>query len=121
MSKDRALLDIAAADEWKRANPELHRERIVEQAFADAEAKRPISVHTYIVKIRAKDRVDRHGQPVKVNDHHGAVWARELWRDHPELRKWLRIRRSKELDAIFGIRSDHFGIIPDGGEDAAQA
>ncbi|MBE6470920.1 MAG: hypothetical protein E7000_04330 [Coriobacteriaceae bacterium] len=111
MSKNSALLDIAAAQEWKRENPELHRERIVKQAIADAAAERPISVHSYIVRIREKDRVNRHGQPVKVNDHFGPVWGRELWRDYPELRKWLRIRRAEELDEIYGIRSDHFGIV----------
>lgn len=94
--------DLIDARLWRKRNKGLWERRVVAPVLADAERKRPILLQQVFEDIRKHDHVDDTGQPVHVDNNHIAIFARMLWCEYPEVRPYLRLRRS-DWDEAFGI------------------
>ena len=91
---------------WRKKNGPLFDEKIVLPAIEEAKHKRPILMQQLCEEIRRHDHVDAEGMPVKLNNSHVAVFARMVWKEHPEVRPYLHLRKSV-WDDMFGI---HVGV-----------
>ena len=81
------------ADEWIRDNPELW-EKFENHALYEAAHGRHVSVQWLIEDVRRHDRVNRIGDPCKVNNSFGPIFARRLMAKHPVLAPFIETRRS---------------------------
>lgn len=79
--------------EWRRLNPRLWDE-IEAWALNEAANGRKFAMQTALERVRWKDYVDNAGQPTKVSNDYGAIWARLLIARHPEVRPFVTMRPS---------------------------
>ena len=74
-------------------NPEI-RDKFEAYALNQAAHERRISVAYLSEIVRAKDRVNRHGQPCKFDNSFRPIIARLLIKKYPHIRPFIEIRRS---------------------------
>lgn len=79
--------------EWRSLNPRLWNE-IVEWALGEATAGRKFAMQTALERVRWKDYADDEGNPTRVSNDFGAIWARLLVAMHPEVRPFVTMRPS---------------------------
>ncbi|WP_198666452.1 hypothetical protein [Paratractidigestivibacter faecalis] len=79
--------------EWRRLNPRLWSE-IEAWALAEAAAGRKFAMQTALERVRWKDYANDEGNPTKVPNDFGAIWARLLVATHPEVRPFVTMRPS---------------------------
>ena len=90
---EKYMAKVRAAREWIRLNPALW-EGIEAWALNEAANGRKFAMQTALERIRWKDYVDNAGQPTKVSNDYGAIWARLLIARHPEIRPFVTMRPS---------------------------
>ncbi|WP_165174015.1 hypothetical protein [Adlercreutzia sp. ZJ242] len=90
---DKYMAKVRAAREWIRLNPGLW-DGIEAWALNEAEHQRKFAIQTALERIRWKDYVDNAGQPTKVSNDYGAIWARMLMAKHPEIEPYITTRPS---------------------------
>lgn len=95
---NKALVFFRAC-EWRDLNPEIW-DSWVQAAVNEARHKRRFSMQFVIEQTRKYDRVNRNGEPVKINNSFAPIWARMLATERPELRGYIELRKS-EWDADF--------------------
>ena len=88
------------AREWRRVNARLWHD-LETWALNEAAHERRFGVQDFIESVRWRDHVNDLGEPVKVNNSYGPLFARFLVADYPELRPWIELRRSR-WDAVLG-------------------
>ena len=79
--------------EWRSLNPRLWNE-IVEWALGEAAAGRKFAMQTALERVRWKDYADEEGNPTRVSNDFGAIWARRIIAEHPETRPFIVTRPS---------------------------
>jgi hypothetical protein len=84
--------EIRAIQFWDD-NPEV-REQFIAYALDQAAHERRISIAYLAEMVRAKDRVNRRGDPCKFNNSWRPVIARLLIRQYPHIRPWIEIRKA---------------------------
>lgn len=84
----------ARALRWIECNPVLWN-RFKDYATSEAEHKRRISVQWLIENVRKFDQVNDFGEPLKVDNSFSPFFARELIRECPQVRPFLKTRRSR--------------------------
>lgn len=87
-----AEIESLAAD-WMRANPDAVR-YIERRALEETEAKRRFSVRLLLEEARKRGFSDREGNRTKINNVIAPAVARALIREHPEVRPFVKLRRS---------------------------
>lgn len=80
--------------EWRRNNAELWASEVEAWAVSEAAAGRRFSVQAAMERIRWKDRVDTNGKDVQVNDHFSPIWGRILVKLHPEVKPFLKMKKT---------------------------
>ena len=90
---ERGRFMIQRARQWRRDNPEAW-EFIVNEARRLAEDEKPIAAHGLIESVRKRAFVDRRGRDTKTNNDFGAIFARWLILEHPEMAGYIERRRS---------------------------
>lgn len=90
----RALTIIESEKEWRRMNPALFIQEVENYAVHEMEQMRPFSMQRILERIRWKDHVNDAGQPVKVSNDYGAIWARLLLKKYPSMKHFLRVKPS---------------------------
>lgn len=90
---EKYMAKVRAAREWIRLNPGLW-DDIEAWALNEAGHQRKFAMQTALERIRWKDRVDDEGQPTKVSNDYGAIWARMLVARHPEVKPYVTMRPS---------------------------
>lgn len=90
----RAKTTLKSEREWRRLNPELFAAEVEGYALQEMHAARPFSAQTILERIRWKDRVNTEGQPVKVSNDYGAIWARLLREKYREMGQYLKVKPS---------------------------
>ena len=90
----------AKCADWMDANPDAlcYIER---RALEEAGAERRFSVRLLLEKARSKDFTDRRGRGTRINNVIAPALARRIADDHPEVRPYMRLRRSM-VDEIEG-------------------
>ena len=94
--------DLAAkCADWMDANPDAlcYIER---RALEEAGAERRFSVRLLLEEARSKDFTDRRGRGTRINNVIAPALARRIADDHPEVRPYMRLRRSM-VDEIEGL------------------
>lgn len=84
----------ARALRWIEYNPVLWN-RFKDYATNEAEHKRRISVQWLIENVRKFDQVNDFGETLKIDNSFTPVFARELIRECPQVRPFLKTRRSR--------------------------
>ena len=79
--------------EWRSLNSRLWNE-IVAWALGEAAAGRKFAMQTAIERVRWKDYADEEGNPTRVSNDFGAIWARRIIAEHPETRPFIVTRPS---------------------------
>lgn len=99
---EKYMAKVRAAREWIRLNPALW-DGIEVWALNEAAHQRKFAMQTALERIRWKDYVNDEGQPTKVSNDYGAIWARMLVAKHPEIRPYVTMRPSAydELEVIY--------------------
>lgn len=90
---EKYMAKVRAAREWIRLNPALW-EGIEAWALNETAHQRKFAMQTALERIRWKDYVDNAGQPTKVSNDYGAIWARILMAKHPEVEPYITTRPS---------------------------
>lgn len=90
---EKYMAKVRAAREWIRLNPVLW-EGIEAWALNEAEHRRKFAMQTALERIRWYSFVDDEGQPTKVSNDYGAIWARMLMAKHPEVEPYITTRPS---------------------------
>lgn len=95
---EKYMAKVRAAREWIRLNPALW-EGIEAWALNETAHQRKFAMQTALERIRwkdyvGKDYVDNAGQPTKVSNDYGAIWARILMAKHPEVEPYITTRPS---------------------------
>lgn len=98
-NRDSKALVFFRACEWRDLNPEIW-DSWVQAAVNEARHKRRFSMQYVIEQTRKYDRVNRNGEPVKINNTFAPIWARMLATEHSELRGYIELRKS-EWDADY--------------------
>lgn len=96
---DTTLLNRAR--EWRRANTRLWHD-LEAWALNEAAHERRFGVQDFIESVRWHDHVNDLGEAVKVDNSYAPLFARFLVAEHPELRQWVELRRSR-WDAVLGV------------------
>lgn len=94
------MATIRREREWRRLNPRLWHE-IVEWALGEAAAGRKFAMQTAIERVRWKDYADEEGNPTRVSNDFGAIWARLIIAKHPETRPFI-VTRPSVFDGLVG-------------------
>ena len=91
-TRDARAATLARAKKWRERNPGIWAawERA---ALGEAAQERRFSMKLVMEQTRRQDRVDSSGEPVKLNNSHGPIWARMLASEHPEIRPYIELRR----------------------------
>lgn len=84
----------ARALRWIECNPVLWN-RFKDYAMNEAKHKRRVSVQWLIENVRKFDRVNDFGESLKVDNSFSPFFARELIRECPQVRPFLKTRRSR--------------------------
>lgn len=84
----------ARALRWIKCNPVLWN-RFKDYAMNEAKHKRRISVQWLIENVRKFDQVNDFGETLKIDNSFTPVFARELIRECPQVRPFLKTRRSR--------------------------
>ena len=87
-------LTFYRACEWRDLNPDIW-ERWERIALDEAAHERRFSMQLLVEQTRKQDRVNRNGEPVKLNNSHCPIWARMLATEHPEIRPYIELRGSE--------------------------
>lgn len=90
---EKYMAKVRAAREWIRLNPALW-EGIEAWALNEAGHQRKFAMQTALERIRWYSFVDDEGQPTKVSNDYGAIWARMLMAKHPEVEPYITTRPS---------------------------
>lgn len=90
----------AKCADWMDANPDALR-YIERRALEEAGAERRFSVRLLLEEARRKDFTDRRGRGTRINNIIAPALARRIADDHPEVRPYMRLRRSM-VDEIEG-------------------
>ena len=90
----------AKCADWMDANPDALR-YIERRAIEEAGAERRFSVRLLLEEARRKDFTDRRGRGTRINNVIAPALARRIADDHPEVRPYMRLRRSM-VDEIEG-------------------
>lgn len=90
----RAVRILNHEKQFRELNSELFSNEVEGYAVNEMNHQRSFSVQTILERIRWKDRVDDKGNPVRVPNDFGAVWARLLVERYPEMRKYIQMRPS---------------------------
>lgn len=90
---EKYMAKVRAAREWIHLNPALW-EGIEAWALNETTHQRKFAMQTALERIRWKDYVDNAGQPTKVSNDYGAIWARMLMAKHPEVEPYITTRPS---------------------------
>lgn len=88
------------AMEWWKDNPDVRAE-FTTYALDQAAHERRISVQYLSEIVRAKDRVNRRGDPCKLNNNWRPIIARLLVRQYPQIRPYIELRKSN-YDHLLG-------------------
>lgn len=90
---------VADADyRWRHENPDLW-ELVVGWAIEAGRQGREFSTKELMERLRSKDRTDRSGRTMRINNDRTALWARLLVMEHPWL-KGLIIVKPSMFDSI---------------------
>lgn len=79
--------------DWMDANPDAVR-YIERRALEEAGAERRFSVRLLLEEARRKDFTDRQGRGTRINNVIAPALARRLVEAHPEVRPFVKLRRS---------------------------
>lgn len=90
----------AKCADWMAANPDALR-YIERRALEEAGAERRFSVRLLLEEARRKDFTDRRGRGTRINNVIAPALARRIVEAHPEVRPFMRLRRSM-VDEIEG-------------------
>lgn len=90
----------AKCADWMDANPDALR-YIERRALEEAGAERRFSVRLLLEEARRRDFTDREGRGTRINNVIAPALARRIADDHPEVRPYMRLRRSM-VDEIEG-------------------
>lgn len=91
--RDSRAMTLYHAVEWRKLNPDIWASW--EAAAKDAaKHKRRFSMQYVVEQTRAKDRVDRSGEALKISNNYCPVFARMIATEHPEVRMYIELRRS---------------------------
>lgn len=90
---EKYMAKVYAAHEWIRLNRELW-DGIEAWALNEAKHQRKFAMQTALERIRWKDYTDSTGQPTKVSNDYGAIWARMLIAKHPAVAPYVTTRPS---------------------------
>lgn len=90
---EKYMAKVRAAREWIRLNPGLW-DDIEAWALNEAGHQRKFAMQTALERIRWYSFVDDEGQPTKVSNDYGAIWARMLVARHPEVKPYVTTRPS---------------------------
>lgn len=91
LSKYTRLADIDWR--WRRDNPEIWA-AVVRWALGEAKAQRPFAIKTVIEQVRWKDRVNRKGEDVRVNNSIAPLWSRLIVMRYPQVRPYIMLKPS---------------------------
>lgn len=83
----------AKCADWMAANPDALR-YIERRALEEAGAERRFSVRLLLEEARRKDFTDRQGRGTRINNVIAPALARRLVDAHPEVRPFVKLRRS---------------------------
>lgn len=78
---------------WMRENPDALR-YIERRALEEAAAERLFSVRLLLEEARKRDFTDREGRGTRINNVIAPALARRIVDAHPEVRPFMRLRRS---------------------------
>lgn len=98
---DRAKRTIYRAETWRRDNADAY-DAIVAHAHDLAAHGETVSTRDYLHVVHSKAYVDRYGKDATINADYCPVIARWLWRDYPELRGAIELRRCP-VGVVMGI------------------
>lgn len=87
-----------AETRWKDNGP--LRESFTAWAENEAENGRRFSPQRFFEVRRWQDHVDDKGKPERIDNTHIPIFTRFMLAEHPELREWCELRRSR-FDAMF--------------------
>lgn len=83
----------AKCADWMAANPDALR-YIERRALEEAAAERRFSPRLLLEEARRKDFTDREGRGTRINNVIAPALARHIVEAHPEVRPFVRLRRS---------------------------
>lgn len=83
----------AKCADWMAANPDALR-YIERRALEETAAERRFSVRLLLEEARRKDFTDRRGHDTRINNVIAPALARRIVEAHPEVRPFVRLRRS---------------------------
>ena len=83
----------AKCADWMAANPDALR-YIERRALEETAAERRFSVRLLLEEARRKDFTDREGRGTRINNVIAPALARRIVEAHPEVRPFVRLRRS---------------------------
>ncbi len=89
---ERAKRIIYSAEMWRKDNADAYR-AIVVHAQDLASRGETVSTRDYQHAVHSKAYLDRFGNDATINTNYCPVIARWLWREHPELRESIELRR----------------------------
>lgn len=90
----------AKCADWMDANPDALR-YIERRALEEAGGERRFSVRLLLEEARRRDFTDREGRGTRINNVIAPALARRIVDEHPEVRPYMRLRRSM-VDEIEG-------------------
>lgn len=89
-----AQIQRERAADWIRENPDAW-DWIVGEAVKEARAERRFSPRYLAESLRSKDFVSVDGSSSTINNNLTPALARILIEQHPEVKPWLELRKSK--------------------------
>lgn len=94
-----AQIERERAADWIRENPDAWA-WIVGEAVKEARAERRFSPRYLAESLRSKDFVSADGSSSTVSNNLTPSLARHLVEQHPEVKPWMELRRSRCDDAF---------------------
>ena len=99
----REVSDLNAARAWRALNPRIWA-KWVATAQDEARHERRFSMQYLMEETRKHDHVNDAGGDVFVNNTHAPIFARMIATEHPEVRPFIELRRSR-FDEYFGTQA----------------